>query len=242
LPVLLQEAQERGDLYIGTYFRTRTYYVLRLMADEPERALEEQRRGIAAWTVKGFHVQHYWDWYARNEIALYMGEARTAWDDVTRRWRELDRSLLTRTQGILVEAWHLRARAALALAVQLMQRGDHAEAKRYLLEAERDAVRIENEKSLAGASHATLTFASVAATRGDAKKALALLASAEEGFRATSLAQYAAAAQRRRGELLGGEKGKALIREADDWMASQEIVNPTRMMNLLAPGKWSAEP
>jgi hypothetical protein len=240
LPALLQEAQERGDLYLGTYFRTRTTYVLRLVADEPERALEEQRRGIAAWSVKGFHVQHYWDWYARGEIALYVGDARAAWDAVTGRWKELNRSLLMRTQGILIEALHLRARAALAMAAELMQKDSRAEASKFLQEAERDAERIAREKSPAGESHAILTDASVAAARGDVKKALVLLASAEEGFRTTALAQYAAATQRRRGELLGGEQGKTLVEAADGWMASQDIVNPGRMMNMLAPGRWQA--
>jgi hypothetical protein len=241
LPALLQEAQERGDLYVGTYFRTRTYYMLRLIADEPERALAEPERGIVQWTVKGFHVQHYWHWFVRCEIALYTGQARKAWAEVMEGWKKIERSMLMRIQGIYIEALQVRARVALAMAAELNQNGAAAESQEYLRIAERDAKHMEQENAPTGDAYAIFTQASVAAARGDAKTALGLLASAEASFREASLAQYAAAAQRRRGELLGREKGKALIREADEWMASQDIVNPGRMMNLLAPGIWKAE-
>jgi hypothetical protein len=47
---------------------------------------------------------------------------------------------------------------------------------------------------------------------------------------------YAAAARRRLGRLIGGDAGKALLVEADTWMASQGIKNPARMTAMLAPG------
>jgi hypothetical protein len=47
---------------------------------------------------------------------------------------------------------------------------------------------------------------------------------------------YVAAAHRRLGALVGGTRGDALIRSADDWMTSQQIKNPIAMIRLLAPG------
>jgi hypothetical protein len=49
----------------------------------------------------------------------------------------------------------------------------------------------------------------------------------------------AAAARRRRGELLGGEAGQALVEAADEWMRQRDIRNPARMTALLAPGRWT---
>ena len=44
----------------------------------------------------------------------------------------------------------------------------------------------------------------------------------------------------RRGELDGGENGRALIESAREWMASQDIENPERMTAMLACGQWSS--
>jgi hypothetical protein len=50
---------------------------------------------------------------------------------------------------------------------------------------------------------------------------------------------HAAAARRRRGELIGGADGEALVREADAWMRGQDVRDPGRMAALIAPGRWS---
>ena len=47
---------------------------------------------------------------------------------------------------------------------------------------------------------------------------------------------YAAAAMRRRGELLGGEQGARLVRESDARMRELEVRNPVRATRMLAPG------
>jgi hypothetical protein len=47
---------------------------------------------------------------------------------------------------------------------------------------------------------------------------------------------YAVATRYRLGELLGGDRGQELLRDADEWMERQQIKNPARVMNLVAPG------
>jgi eukaryotic-like serine/threonine-protein kinase len=84
---------------------------------------------------------------------------------------------------------------------------------------------------------AQLIHAGVACLRGRAADAVALLRIAEAGFESADMSLYAAAARRRRGELVSGEKGRALIAAADAWMAGQQIRNPERMAAMLAPGK-----
>ena len=55
-------------------------------------------------------------------------------------------------------------------------------------------------------------------------------------FEAVDMGLFAAAARRRLGTLLGGDAGRALIAQADAWMAAQEVRNPARMAAGLAPG------
>ena len=52
------------------------------------------------------------------------------------------------------------------------------------------------------------------------------------------MAHYAAAAQYRRGQLVGGDEGRAQITAATEWFKDQEVVNIERMVCLLAPGDW----
>ena len=47
---------------------------------------------------------------------------------------------------------------------------------------------------------------------------------------------YAAAARWRLRLSLGGGEGQALVDQADTWMRSQAIRNPTRMVAMHAPG------
>jgi hypothetical protein len=65
-----------------------------------------------------------------------------------------------------------------------------------------------------------------------------VIAEAEARFAAIDVALYAAAARRRRGELLGGDEGRELIASADAAMRAQNVVNPARMTAALVPGHW----
>jgi hypothetical protein len=50
------------------------------------------------------------------------------------------------------------------------------------------------------------------------------------------MALYAAAARRRLGELRGGDEGRELIAQSEQWMSKQQIKNPVAVTNLMAPG------
>ena len=55
---------------------------------------------------------------------------------------------------------------------------------------------------------------------------------------ALHISQYVATCRYRRGTLLGGSQGQALMAEALDWAASQRIAEPSRIFDMLAPGRW----
>ncbi|HEX9149871.1 MAG TPA: hypothetical protein VF958_11975, partial [Thermoanaerobaculia bacterium] len=86
---------------------------------------------------------------------------------------------------------------------------------------------------------ARVLHAGVASIRGHIPEATRLLQVAEEEFSRADMALYSAVAKRRRGELTGGDEGRALVGEADGWMLSEGIQNPNGMATMLAPGRWS---
>jgi hypothetical protein len=232
LPALLQDAEDRGDLFASIRLRTRLLGMSLLAADDPARAGAEVEEAIAQWSHRAFHIPHYNALWARATIALYAGDARGALDLLAAQWGALSRSLILRAQLARVELLSLRARCALALA--------SGGAKPALLDdAARDAARIRLEATGWGDPLAALVEAGLSATRRDRARALALLDEAEAGSARAEMGLCVAVARRRRGELLGGEAGHALTAEADTWMREHGIVNPARMAALYAPGPWS---
>jgi hypothetical protein len=74
----------------------------------------------------------------------------------------------------------------------------------------------------AGAPTPDQAYLAAAATRGRVDDAVRGVESAEAGFRAAAMVLHAAVAQRRRGELVGGDEGAALTHAADSWMRRTE--------------------
>jgi serine/threonine protein kinase len=233
LPPLLQDADDRGDLFSSVRLRTRLLVATLLAADEPERAARQVEQAIARWSHQAFFIQHYTAAWARATLGLYQGEPLASWQELATRLDALRRSLLLRVQFIRVEFWHLRARSALAAAAAGTAAPD------LLRRVEQDIARIHRERTPWGDALALLLEAGLATTRREPARALALLAQGDAACQATDLGLFAATARRRRGELLGGSEGAALCADADAWMRAQTIANPERMARLYVPGRWS---
>ncbi len=239
IPSVLQDADDRNDRYLATYVRTRSAHIVHLAADRSALARSSQADGIDAWSEPPFQVQHYWDWLASIEIDLYEGRGVEAWNRIGANWRSLNRTLLAYVQPILIESRWWRARAALASAAVLAGSGARPRAVQALLaHAERDATRIEREGTAWGNALAGLARSAVAVGRGEVPRAVAHLAAAEAQCAATDMQQYASAARRRRGALLGGQAGAALIAEGDAWFATEAVRDRRRMVEMLLPGAW----
>ena len=237
LPVLLQEAAERDDLFAATSLRTRHGYIAHLAADDMEKARREVHDAINGWSAQAFHLQHFFSLIGECDIALYAGEPEVAEDLLVERQRALKLSRLLQVQVFRTEWLHVRGRSSIALAVV----GAPPQSAAWLRAAERYARAIDRERVHWGDPLANLLRAGAASVRGDGKGAIGLLAAAETAFEAADMAFYAAVARRRRGELLGDTEGRALVDAADIAMRNQKIRNPARIAAMLAPGKWSCE-
>ncbi|MEJ7813168.1 MAG: AAA family ATPase, partial [Gemmatimonadaceae bacterium] len=229
MPLLLEAAHDRGNLFEAIELRTRQNFYW-LVTDAPEDGRREVAYAMARWTRRGFYRQHYNALLALTQIDLYVGDPTAAWSRLREQWPALSRSLLLRVQLLRCESWHLHARCAIAAAAG--QRDGEPE----LRTAERLAVRIARERAAWAAPFAPLLRAGVAAVRGDTAAAAAELATAAEGFDAAHMALYAAVSRRQWGQLLGGDQGRQLTANADAFMRAQGIERPERIAAVLAPG------
>jgi hypothetical protein len=189
---------------------------------------------MARWPRQQYCFQHWWAMLARLKIDFYCGRGRAAWEYLSGEWGPLRRSLFMYAQYVKILTLYYRGCAALLFAedghVHIRER------KRLIRTAERDAATLAREKTPWGLGFALLVRAGVVAQRGNAQDAARLLEDAETTLESADMVLYAAAARRRRGELTGGNEGRALITEADAVMSRQEVRNPARMAAMLAPG------
>jgi hypothetical protein len=231
VPAIVKEALDRGDLWTATSLRTSLANMRWLVRDDAEGARDEIQEAMLPWSHHGFHLQHYQALRAEVQIDLYRGDGEVARKRLIKSWPALERSRFTRgVRAIRIEVLDFRARIALAQAAKTTKRAP------LLSAAEADARRLEGERLPWARAVAQLVRAGHAAARSDHDGALSRLAAAEEQLGAVDMALHAAAARRRRGELLGGDEGRALVEASDAWMAQQKIEAPSKMTAMLAPG------
>jgi eukaryotic-like serine/threonine-protein kinase len=231
LPTRRQEAIQRGDLYSGTHVTARLGPIVRMAADRVEEARAEAESGLGQWTSRQYHLQHRWGVCTGIDLDLYSGNPVAAAERLFASWRAL-RAITFLFQNGRIEMLFYRARIALALAA----RSDAAASHIYA--ATRDARTLEKERAAWASALAALVRSCLAATVGDRGEATTRLEIAEGALRDCRMDHYAAAARYRRGQLMRGSQGEALMNEASAWFARENIQNPTALLNLLAPGPW----
>ncbi|MDX6498181.1 MAG: eukaryotic-like serine/threonine-protein kinase [Blastocatellia bacterium] len=234
VPILLGAALEQGDVLAATDLRTRLNLVW-LAADDPDRARMEVIEALKIWPREGFHLQHYSSMLAMAQIELYTDDAEVALKHVKGQYKALKESLLLRTQVLRVDSLYLQARTALAAGIQANRSSDR---ERLLKAAERLASSIAKEGMPWSDPLVPLIRAPIASYHGDTSREVALLSEAVRGFDQTDMRLRAMAARRRLGQSLGGDRGRELMAESEEWMHSQEIKNPALLTRMLAPG-WS---
>jgi hypothetical protein len=144
-------------------------------------------------------------------------------------WPAYRRSLLLRVQQVHVDALQSRARSTLAMAAGA------ADPQPFLRAARTDARRLERQSVPWAAAIAQLILAAGSAIEGDRAAAAARFKTAASKLDDVDMKLFAAVARRRRGELIGGDEGNALIAQSTAWMESQNIRDPVRMSNMVIP-------
>jgi tetratricopeptide (TPR) repeat protein len=229
LPPLLANARRSGNLYIATELCTRSNYFW-LAADDPDEGERVTIESIEQWSHKGFHRQHYSAMLARIQTALYRSDADAAWRLLDDLELILRRSYLRRVQVMRIESLYLRARSALAMASR------HGAHRRFLSVARAGARGIAHEHMPWSDPIALLLRAALAYVDGNIPLAVRHLAEAVDRFDRADMKLYAAVARLRLGALQDDARGREQTRQAEEWMAAQNIKNPAAMTRTLAPG------
>ena len=229
----LDDATARGNIFAATMYRTGWSALMWLGCDDLAGARASLAEALTQTPRGVFFIPHYHCLLAQGLIDLYAGSGAEAYEHIAALWPLLEESLVMRIRSIQVLCRRMRASCAVAAA---REASDPAP---LLAIAEREARRMERETQYSPAlirAWAKVIRGGVACVRGDRAAALACLEAAVAAFTTCRTALYLNVARRLKGELIGGDAGRALVAEADAWMAGEEIANPARLAFAFAPG------
>jgi hypothetical protein len=232
-PALLAEALERKNSTVATNLRSGIHVIQWLARDDVELAEEMRTHAAAGWyEQERASSMHYLDYFARAQIALYRARAADAYWIACAGYSALSRALTLRASYYRVSMLDLRGRCAVAAAAAATSASVRAT---LLRAAERDAARIAKETMVSCPALAAIISASAAGVRGDTTSAARLLEEAVLASDRADMQLHRETARRRLGEMLGGDEGRALVRRADEWMASETVAAPAALTRVFAP-------
>jgi hypothetical protein len=224
------DAVDRGDLYAQAslnLIRTRT---LTLASDEPRLAAQQVDAALAAWKSSDFGVQSFLAEVSRVQIALYSGDTKLALEHIERLRPEFSRSLMQRIQLCRIHMYH---HTSYALIADVVQRGE----TRHVRRIARMAELLEKEDTPWAAAFARYVRASLLDLGGAPERAALEYAAAERALDELGMSVYAACCRARRGRRVAGEVGQNLQETALATLRAQGILQPDRLIAMMAPGK-----
>lgn len=231
----VREAEQRGDLYGAATLAMALGWVRHLVADDPRAALRELDDYLGRWSSREMHYQHFYDCLTRAYVLQYMGNARGALEYVDRRWSALRRAGLLRVQVV-----HALLRATRISCLVSASYEDGAERRVLLGRARRDVAAMQASRFKPARSWGLHLLGCVALAEGDRARALALLTEAGGRMRREGYLTGPISGDLLRGELVGGERGQALVASAIAYFRGEGFRDPQRFARLFAPGRISA--
>ena len=228
VPVLLEDARRRGDLYLATELCTRDSHLALLAADDPGTAFRNIANAMGRWSHSQFHLQHYNAMLAEVHSNLYVGKTAEAWQLFSAAWGPLLKSMLMRVQVLRAEVRFLRARTMLHGA---MAAGDWS----ALPEVRRDIARLRRERMPWCDALALLVEASIASAEGDRGRLDSTLRAAAQACSSSGMELYAACAGHVLGRVAGDEDARAAARASESFMTMQRVQRPDRIAALFLP-------
>jgi hypothetical protein len=223
----LADAEERQDRFALTLGKTIALPWVHLVSDRPDDARAESAAAIAGWSSAGWFFQHQEDLRAQSFADIYQGRAEAALARIDAAWPEIERAMHLRIQNERIQMGHVRGLAILSLA-----RAGAGRHEREVAWVERTARALRREKNRWADAVGAGLEAGVAAARRT-PTAPELYAHAAACYEELGMVLHAAAARRRRGELMPSHQGAGEIAAADAALTARGVVDPERFARVL---------
>jgi hypothetical protein len=202
-----------------------------LAADRPGDARDTIDRAIEGWPKKRFYLQHYWHASAACEISLYQGEPEEALRTADASWRRMRAAHMNMVQIANFTMRKLIVSSALAIARKRtgLTRMLHLLRARWHM-----AFLSRSPLSIRAATLACLR-AQLATVQGDPEAQREHLEIAHQAYLALQFPLHTAICLRRLGRCIGGSEGTAMVKEADQTLKQQGVVDTQKICRLLFP-------
>jgi predicted Ser/Thr protein kinase len=248
LPAAIADADRRGDVYASTGLRSGVPSLLWLAHDQPVELLRVIDEWVGRWPRDQFLLQHYLHLNTTVQTHLYRGDPAAAWKLLLDTWPRL-RGIYAFTLPITrVELYHLRARAALALATRLADANSPESVsgewsrERLLRQATADARSLEREHFPSARLFALLLRAGIAYQQGLVSQSVDAVHAALTAARNCEMGLHAATARYCMSQLSRRDSEGDARADSERWMRAQGISRPAAIAAMLAPGLASEHP
>lgn len=229
-PLLFDQAQARGDLYVSTNVATTVLPHVYLMSDDARGAEELVRDFVGRWSQKVFQQPNAQAAQEMAWIDLYKGNAVNGLRELNSKWRLLKKNYFLINQWWRALLFEVRSRLAVAAALESGGRaGDLRDAERYAASLEREALPMIKPVT-------AVVRAGIAHMTGNDGKAKEWLEASIDRAEALHMNGISNTARHQLGKLIGGDAGKALRAQAEQWFKQQGIVNPAGILRMYTPG------
>ncbi|MCC6511225.1 MAG: protein kinase [Pirellulaceae bacterium] len=220
------DAQERGDLFLLSSISSAGMPQLQLAANQPDLAQAGLNRLEEIVPYKQFQQRHVSMLYSQAQIDLYRGEGLASWRRIVENWSLFRNSMQLQNQFARVSLIDLRSRCAV---LEFKLSGD-----RYFLRyALGDLKRLKREIGTWVQPFIHRLQAVIFEAQSRFQESEVSLSKASENFYRIGFRACAAAAERRRGQLMNNTAGQRLVEQGEAYLRAQGIVDVDAFQRVL---------
>jgi len=223
----LDDAERRGDLYAMTQYRT-LLPILCLVDDQPGMARDVLDHARVALPRHDITMLHWQVLQTSVWTELYIGAPAKAIALIDEHMPAIQRAFFLRLHQVQWHSTYTRTAAWLGAL------GDGAREPARLRSAIRAACNRLGSDPISRPVP-LLVNAELAVLRGDLDAAVKAYLGAADAFDAAGLSLFALAARWRRGEIVGGDTGRAQVDQVRAALSAEGCVRPDRVIAMLVP-------